>query len=179
MSFNWDQVTILVQKTNIVLVIVGGLIATGIILSFYGNQVVFEGLVQKEGVVTNQKRMEVEMELDPNQSQSGIYAVQFIDFKDDVLEAMILDPFGTQVSSVEINKDVIENKFDITTEGKYRLIIESKIPEESRVIGVIGPEPDANQKSLAFLSMYLLIVGLIGMAGLGIYAIKNRIRRAS
>ncbi len=177
MSFNWDQASILVQKTNIILIIVGGLIATGIILSFYGNQIVFEGLVQKEGIVTNQKELAVEMELDPDQSQSGIYAVQFIDFKEDTLEATVLDPFGTQISSVEINKDVIENKFDITTEGTYRLIIESKAPQESRVIGVIGPEPDANQKSLAFLSMYLLIVGLIGMAGLGIYAIKNRIRK--
>ncbi len=179
MSFNWDSVSSIVQKTNIVLIVVGGLIAAGIILSFYGNQIVFEELVQEEGTVTNQQRMEIEMELDPDQSRRGIYAVQYLDFKEDTLEARVLDPFGTQIEVKQINKDVFEGKFDIRTKGPYSLIIESKIPEESRIIGVIGPEPDANQKSLAFLSMYLLIVGLIGMAGLGIYAIKNRIRRVS
>jgi hypothetical protein len=39
---------------------------------------------------------------------------------------------------------------------------------------VIGPEPDAGKKSLGFISLYILIVGLIGMVGVAIYAIKNR-----
>ena len=58
--------------------------------------------------------------------------------------------------------------------GKYELIIQSSIQEEIRVFGVIGPEPDAGAKSLGFISLYILVVGLIGMAGIGVYAIKNR-----
>ena len=40
--------------------------------------------------------------------------------------------------------------------------------------GVIGPEPDAAVKSIGFISLYILVIGLIGMVGVAIYAIKNR-----
>jgi hypothetical protein len=44
---------------------------------------------------------------------------------------------------------------------------------------VIGPEPDAGKKSLGFISLYVLIIGLIGMIIVPIYAIKNSKKSSS
>src|SRR3989338_4210468 len=101
------------QKSGILFVIVGSIVGVGIILSFYGNQVIFEDLNKGEGQVKFGENLIIPVELDNTETQI-------------------------------------------------------------KVFGVIGPEPDAGKKSLGFISLYILIIGLIGMVGVAIYAIKNR-----
>jgi hypothetical protein len=163
-----------VQKSNILLIAVGGLVSVGIILSFYGNQVIFEDLAKTEGNVKFGEELKVSIELDESVNKSGIYAIQILDFKEDVFSASVYDPSGIEIESQPINKEVYEGKFDVISSGTYQLIIRSSQQEETRVFGIIGPEPDGGAKSLGFIALYILVIGLAGMAGIAIYAIKNR-----
>jgi len=154
-------------------VVVGSIIGVGIILSFYGNQVIFEDLIKGEGQVKFGENLTIPVELDNMKTQTGIYAIQIIDFKKGVT-AKILDPFDKEIESKSINEEVFEGRFDIAMSGIYKLVIENTDEKEVKIFGVVGPEPDVGKKSLGFISLYILIIGLIGMVGVAIYAIKNR-----
>jgi len=161
------------QKSGILFVIVGSIVGVGIILSFYGNQVIFEDLNKGEGQVKFGENLIIPVELDNTETQTGIYAVQIINFKEGIT-AKIVDPFDKEIESQLIDEEVFEGRFNIAVSGIYKLVIENTDEKEIKVFGVIGPEPDAGKKSLGFISLYILIIGLIGMAGVAIYAIKNR-----
>ena len=161
------------QRSGILFVIVGSIVGVGIILSFYGNQVIFEDLIKGGGQVKFGENLIIPVELDNTETQTGIYAVQIINFKEGIT-AKILDPFDKEIESQLIDEEVFEGRFNIAVSGIYKLVIENTDEKEIKIFGVIGPEPDAGKKSLGFISLYILIIGLIGMAGVAIYAIKNR-----
>lgn len=161
------------QRSGILFVIVGSIVGVGIILSFYGNQVIFEDLVKGESQVKGRENLIIPVELDNMETQTGIYAVQIINFKEGIT-VKILDPFDKEIESQLIDEEVFEGRFNIAVSGIYKLVIENIDEKEIKVFGVIGPEPDAGKKSLGFISLYILIIGLIGMVGVAIYAIKNR-----
>ena len=161
------------QKSGILFVIVGSIVGVGIILSFYGNQVIFEDLNKGEGQVKFAENLIIPVELDNTETQTGIYAVQIINFKEGIT-AKIVDPFDKEIESQLIDEEVFEGRFNIAVSGIYKLVIENIDEKETKVFGVIGPEPDAGKKSLGFISLYILIIGLIGMVGVAIYTIKNR-----
>ena len=161
------------QRQGILFVIVGSIVGVGIILSFYGNQVIFEDLIKGEGQVKFGENLIIPVELDSAETQSGIYAIQIIDFKEGVT-AKILDPFDKEIESQSINEEVFEGRFNITMSGIYKLVIENTDEKEIKIFGVVGSEPDAGKKSLVSISPWILIIGLIGVVGVAIYAIKNR-----
>ena len=161
------------QRSGILFVIVGSIVGIGIILSFYGNQVIFEDLIKEESQVKGKGDLIIPVELDNAETQTGIYAIQIINFREGIT-AKILDPFDKEIEFQSINEEVFEGRFNIAVSGIYKLVIENTDEEEIKVFGVIGPEPDAGKKSLGFISLYILIIGLIGMVGVAIYAIKNR-----
>ena len=161
------------QRSGILFVIVGSIVGMGIILSFYGNQVIFEDLVKGESQVKGSENLIIPVELDNTKTQTGIYAIQITDFKEGIT-AKILDPFDKEIEFQFINEEVFEGRFNIATSGMYKLVIENTDEKELKIFGVIGPEPDAGKKSLGFISLYILVIGLIGMVIVTIYAIKNR-----
>ncbi len=161
------------QRQGILFVIVGSIVGVGIILSFYGNQVIFEDLIKGEGQVKFGENLIIPVELDNTETQTGIYAIQIINFKEGIT-AKILDPFDKEIESQSINEEVFEGRFNITMSGIYKLVIENTDEKEIKIFGVIGPEPDAGKKSLVSISPWILIIGLIGVVGVAIYAIKNR-----
>ena len=154
-------------------VIVSSTVGVGIILSFYGNQVIFEDLIKGEGQVKFGENLIIPVELDNTKIQTGVYAIQIINFKEGIT-AKILDPFDKEIESQSINEEVFEGRFNITMPGIYKLVIENTDEKEIKIFGVVGPEPDAGKKSLVFISPWILIIGLIGVVGVAIYAIKNR-----
>jgi len=154
-------------------VIVGSIVGIGIILSFYGNQIIFEDLIKGESQVIGGGNLVIPVELDNTKTQTGIYAIQIIDFKEGIT-VKILDPFDKEIEVQPINEDVFEGRFNIAVPGIYKLVIENTGDKEIKIFGVIGPEPDAGKKSLGFISLYILVIGLIGMIGVTIYTIKNR-----
>ena len=161
------------QRQGILFVIVGSIVGIGIILSFYGNQVIFEDLIKGEGQVKFGENLIIPVELDNTETQTGIYAIQIINFKEGIT-AKILDPSDKEIESQAINEEVFEGRFNITMSGIYKLVIENTDEKEVKIFGVIGPEPDAGKKSLVSISPWILIIGLIGVVGVAIYAIKNR-----
>ena len=166
------------KKSGIFLVIVGGLIGAGIILSFYGNYVIFEDLIKGDGDVDSEQNLIVEVELDQTETKTGIYAVQIIDFENSVVSASIIDPLDTVIESQSINEEVYEGLFDVSTSGTYKLLIENR-GEQVKIFGVIGPEPDSGKRSLGFISLYILIIGLIGMVILAVYLVISRKKKSS
>ena len=154
-------------------VIVSSTVGVGIILSFYGNQVIFEDLIKGEGQVKFGENLIIPVELDNTKTQTGVYAIQIINFKEGIT-AKILDPFDKEIESQSINEEVFEGRFNITIPGIYRLVIENIDEKEIKIFGVIGPEPDAGKKSLVSISPWILIIGLSGVVGVAIYTIKNR-----
>jgi hypothetical protein len=163
-----------VQRATILFVIVGSIIGTGIILSFYGNQIIFEELIKGEELVKVGNNLIIQVELDSTKIGSGVYAIQVMDLKERTITAKVLDPLDIEIQSQSINEKVFEGRFDITTPGTYKLVIENTGEKEVQIFGVIGPEPNAGKKSLGFISLYVLIIGLFGMVGVTIYVIKNR-----
>ncbi len=166
------------KKTGILFAVVGSLIGIGIILSFYGNYVVFEELVKGDGEISSGEELIIEIQIDKTNTQSGIYAVQIIDFKGQTVSANVLDPFNSIIESQSINEEVFEGYFEVTDSGTYKLMIENR-GEAVTIFGVIGPEPDEGKKSLTFISLYILVAGLFGMAGLAAYLVISRKRASS
>lgn len=161
------------KKSGLFLAIIGGLIGVGIILSFYGNYLLFENLIQDNGDVGLGNDLIIEIELDNTETRSGIYAVQIINVESAKVTAKILDPFDTELESQQIKDELFEGFFDVTTSGTYKLVIENK-EEQVKIFGVIGPQPDAWKKSLNDFSIIILIIGLVGTAAVTVYTIINR-----
>ncbi len=166
------------KKSGIFFIILSGLVGIGIILSVYGNYVIFEDLTQGYEDVGSGQDLVLEVELDHSKFQTGIYAVQIKDFESATVTASILDPFNTLVESQSINEEVYEGLFDVTTSGTYKLLVENS-GEQVNVFGVIGPEPDSGKKSLGFISLYILVMGLIGMLIVTVFIVINRKKAAS
>jgi len=167
-----------VKKSGILFAVVGGLIGIGMLLSAYGNYVIFEDLAKSDGDVKSGQNLVVEIDLDSTDTQTGIYAVQIIDFKGATITANILDPSDIVIESQSVNEEVYEGLFELTSSGVYKLSIENE-GEQIKIFGVIGPEPDDWKRSMGLISMYILFMGLIGMAGLAVYLVINRKKNAS
>ena len=167
------------QKPLVLLIIAGSLIGLGIALSFYGAQLTTENLSVQEGSVLPAESLEVLSELDPSISELGVFVVQMIAFSaepptDESITAKVFDPFGSQIVSKPIDRESFEDRFEISSSGTYRLVIENSGQEEIQIIGVIGHMPDTSTLSIGITGFYIIIVGLIGLVGIGIYAVRNR-----
>ena len=164
------------QKSKIILVASGAMVALGLVLSVVGNQVILEGVSQGNGIVSLEQTLTVSGEFDNQETSVGIFAVQIMEFQDNTYSARVLDPFDIQIISQKIEQQTFEEKFDIFESGTYKLVIESTSNQESPVYAAIGPLPDAGKKYLGFISVYVLIAGMVGLVGSGIYAVKNKKR---
>lgn len=162
------------QKAGIILIASGALIVIGLILLAVGNQILLEGVFQGNGVVSSNQDLVIAGDFDSDKSSVGVFAVQVMEFKENIISAKVLDPFDNEIVSKNIDTETIEEGFDIIDSGLYKLIIQSNSNEEFQVFGAIGPLPDAGKKSLSFVSAYVLIIGMVGLTGSAIYRVKNR-----
>jgi len=97
-----------------------------------------------------------------------------MNIEENILSVKILDPLDIEISSADIYEETTEKVFDILETGEYKLVIKSTSNEEIQVFGAIGPLPDENKKSLSYISVIVLIIGMIGLIGSTILKIKNR-----
>ncbi len=162
------------QKTTIMIVVSGTLIVVGLVLLALGNQVILDGISQGEQKISTNHPLTISLIFDAQETQTGIFAVQTIEFKEGVLTAKILNPSDIEIISQRINEESIENEIEIRETGTYKLIIESTSNEDIHVFGAIGPLPDPNKKLLSLVSAYIVIIGMAGMLVFGTYTIKNR-----
>jgi len=164
-----------VQKTGLFIVIFGILIVAGLGMSVIENQITLEEIVQGNGKVNAEQVITISVNLDKDETQVGIFAVQIMDFKENTFSVKIIDPSNTEIISKKIDIDTVEQEFKVLNSGNYELIIQSSDYKESYVAGAIGPLPDADKKLIITSSSTLCII--IGMGGLGIvaiYEIRNK-----
>ena len=165
------------QKSGLMIVICGVLIVAGLAISVVENQITLGGINQGNGKVNSGETVTISVELDKEVSPVGIFAVQIMEFKENVISAKILDPSNIEIISEKINEETVEKEFDIFDSGTYQLIIESSDDDEIFVTGAIGPLPDVDKKLiLSTISLSVLIIGMIGLLVIGIFEIKNRKR---
>ncbi len=161
------------QKSGIMLVSSAALIVIGLILGVLGNQIILDGISQGTGKVSSSQTLSISVEFDSQKTTIGIFAVQIMEFEDNIFSAKVIDPFDNEIISQTINEETIEKEFDVLETGTYILIIESTSNEEPIVFAAIGPLPDAGKKSLGFISIIILVIGMVGLV-VGIYGIKKR-----
>jgi len=164
------------QKLGIMLISSVALIVIGLILLVLGNQIILEGVSQGDGKVSLDQTLTISADFVSQDTSIGVFAVQIMEFEDNTFSAKVLDPSGSEIISQTINEETIEEGFDVLETGTYKLIIESTSDEETQMFVAIGPLPDAGKKSLVFISVYVLVIGMIGLVAAGIYGIKNRTR---
>ena len=163
------------NRPLVFLVIVGALIAAGIILSFYGSQLTTQNIIVKEENILPDSAVQVSIELDPSVGETGVFAVVVIEnFVEGTISVSVFDPLGSQIISKIAEKESTEERFEITSGGKYILEIKNSGLEESKVFVGLGYMPDAATVSIGIIGFYLLIFGLIGIVGIGVYSIRNR-----
>ena len=150
------------------------LIVVGLILLAVGNQIILEGVSQGNEKVSSSQTLTISGDFDSQETSIGVFAVQIMEFKDNIFSVKLLDPFDSEIIVQTINEETIEKEFDVLETGTYKLIIESTNNEEIIVFAAIGPLPDAGKKSLGFISVYILVAGMIGLVIAGIYGVKNR-----
>lgn len=150
------------------------LIAIGLLLLVLGNQIILEGISQGDGRVSSSQSLTVSVDFDSQETSTGIFAVQIMEFKDNIFSVKVLDPLESEIIFQTINEETIEKEFDILETGTYKLIIESTSNEEPMIFAAIGPLPDANKQLLGSISIIILVIGMIGLVVVGIYGIKYR-----
>ena len=162
------------QKAGIILVVSGALIVIGLILLAVGNQVILEGVFQGNGKINSSQDLTIPGGFNSEESSTGVFAVQVMELKENTVSAKILNPFDNEIALKTIDEETVEEEFDIRDTGDYKLIIQTNSNEDIQVFGAIGPLPDAGKKSLSFVSAYILIIGMVGLVGSGIYKIKSK-----
>ena len=162
------------QKLGMIMVGSAALIVIGLILLVVGNQIILEGVSQGNGKVNSSQTLTISGDFDSQETSIGVFAVQIMEFKDNIFSAKVLDPFGGEIVFQTINKETTEKEFDVLETGTYKLIIESTSNEEVIVFAAIGPLPDAGKKSLGFISVYILVIGMVGLVVVGIFVVKNK-----
>ena len=105
------------EKSLIFLLFVGGLIGAGIILSFYGAQLTTQNLTVKEENLEPASSLEVNADLDPTISETGVYGVVLDNFEEEKISISVLDPSGTVIVSNIAEKESSEERFEIISKG--------------------------------------------------------------
>ena len=162
------------QKIGLMVVVSGTLIVIGLILLALGNQVILDEINQGNGIVSINQDMIISTDIDSQETSIGIFAIQVMNIEENILSVKILDPLDIEISSADIYEETTEKTFNILKTGEYKLVIQSTSNEEIQVFGAIGPLPDENKKSLSYISVVVLIIGMIVLIGLTILKIKNR-----
>ena len=162
------------QKSGIMIISSAALIVIGLILLVVGNQIILGEIIQGNEKVNSSQILIISVDFNSQETSIGVFAVQIMEFKDNTFSAKVLDPFDREIIFQTINEETIEKEFDVLETGTYKLIIESISNEETIVFGAIGPLPDTGRKSLGFISVYILVIGMIGLIVAGIYGVKNR-----
>ena len=161
------------------LVIVGIMIAVGAMLLIYGSQTITGDLVIEEGKINSSTQLEIKTELDPEINTQGVYAVQTIEGKEYDISAIVLDPLDVKIRDVSINRNSFEDNFEIDDAGTYTLIISTSESEEIPLVGGIGHVPDSTGVTISIAGFFIIIIGMIGVAGIGFMIIRQRRNRIS
>ena len=162
------------QKSGLIIVGSGALIVIGLALLALGNQIILDGVSQGDGKVSINQDITISTNIDSQKTSVGVFAVQIMNLEENVFSAKVFDPLEIEIISLKVNEETVEKEFDVVESGIYKLVIKSSNNEKSQVFGAIGPLPDEGEKSISYISVYVVIIGMVGLFGAGILKIKKR-----
>ena len=155
------------------------LIIIGVILLVIGNVMIFEEVSQKNGMISLDQNLTILNNFNKHETSVGVFAVQIMNFENNVFSVRILDPLDNEIIHEMINDEAFEGQFEISESGNYKLIIETTDNKETQVFAAIGPIPDKDEKYLGFISIFLFPFGIfICMIGVIAYAIVRQRNRS-
>lgn len=169
------------HKSSVILVAMGGLVAGGLAMSMWGNQVLFDDFTKVDGMVGADQGLSVQVQMDG--SRDGVFVVEMIGLEaggGDVGEAYatVTDPGGAVLVMDPIRNGIHEGYFEVGMAGGYTLAIEySGLQDEVTAVGYVGPQPEAEKRTIAFVSAYVLVIGLAGMLAAVAYAVISKRRQ--
>ena len=148
----------------------GAAIAIGLVLMVLGTQAVLEDVEQGTGMLSAGSPLVVEVVMEPEETPVGVFVAQVMGADGDSgISATVIGPLGSELARAPVDTESVEGRFDVEISGAYRIVVESPVREELRAFAAIGPLPDVHSKALAFIPFYVLIAGIMGMGGLGVY----------
>jgi hypothetical protein len=162
------------QKSHIVILIAGFLVAAGMVMSYYGASLVAKDVTYNEGILNGTAPIQVTKELDPAISDTAVFVVQSEGFADASLVAKLFDPSNQIISTKKIEQKSTEEKFVIPAKGTYRLQLENEKQTEVRAIIGLTHMPDKIIISLNYLGQMFILSGFVGVVVAGIFALKSR-----
>ncbi|HEY8110694.1 MAG: hypothetical protein ACHQW9_04220 [Nitrososphaerales archaeon] len=162
------------QKSHIVILIAGFLVAAGMVMSYYGASLVAKDVTYNEGILNGTAPIQVTKELDPAISDTAVFVVQSEGFSDASLVAKLFDPSNQIISTKKIEQKNTEEEFAIPAKGTYRLQLENEKQTEVRAIIGLTHMPDKIIISLNYLGQMFILSGFVGVVVAGIFALKSR-----
>ena len=162
------------QKSHIVILVAGLLVAVGMTTSYYGARFIAQDIAYNEGILNSTVPIQVTEDLDPAKGEMAVFVVQSEEFADAGLVASLFDPSDQVISSKTIDQKNTEEQFIIPTKGTYRLELKNEKQTEVHVIVGLTHMPDKLLISLNYLGQMFILSGFVGVVISGIYAFKSR-----
>lgn len=169
------------------LAIVGGLVAAGLALSFYGSSIIADGLEQGAGSVGGEGGAPVSVSAElggegggggGGGEPRGVFVVQVMDPDAGAgVTARVSGPAGEELAFERVRGDSHEGYFDVGGAGAYTLRVDGDGLGSTEVLAVIGAVPGTEKFAVGFTGFYLTIAGLIGMVAVGVIAVRARSKR--
>jgi hypothetical protein len=162
------------QKSHIVILIAGLLVAVGMVMSYYGASLVTKDVTYNEGILNSTAPIHITKELDPSISKTAVLVVQSEGFADADMVAKLFDPSNQIMSTKKIEQKNTEEEFTIPAKGIYRLELENERQTEVHAIIGLTHMPDKMIISLNYLGQMFILSGFVGVVVSGIFALKSR-----
>lgn len=148
----------------------GVLIIAGLALLAVGSQIVLEEIIQKNGPVGGGLELSVSADFGQDDT-TGVFAVQVAEFQAGAFHVELAGPSG-MTAKVELERGTLEEEFEAEA-GTYTLTVRGS-EDQTQALAAVGQPPDAGKKSLGFISVYVLVIGMALFAGTGAYGIWKR-----
>lgn len=161
--------------------VVGGLVAAGLALSFYGSALIADDMEQKTGSVGGgEGPLSVSVALEPHDDGSGggVYVVQVIDHEEGaVIHAVVSGPSGGDLDRAQVDGPSHEGYFEVDAPGTYTLRVEGSGAKSVGAVAIIGQVPPTERLAVGITGFYLVVAGLAGMGVVAVIAVRGRMRR--
>lgn len=146
----------------------------GIVISFYGTQIIIENIVSGGKQLAVGESLELSKILDPTINENGVFWVEISDLKkEDRVDISIMDPSEQTVISKSIDHSPFEDTFKISFSGNYKLLLTNNGEREIEAGGAIGYLLDRSI-IISNTGGITILIGLLGLAGGAIFYIKSR-----
>ena len=160
------------QKEAKMLLLTGSLVAAGLVVSFLGNALAVEGLMQFEKEL-DAEEYTVTVDMYTQNKNTGVFAIITRDGSDENdISVNIFDPSGLEIATMDVSKNSGQITFDIVKDGKYEAVIQNNHETVIPITVAMGSNSGSLAQSIVTTGVAVLIMGLFGMMATALYVFK-------